>query len=54
MCDVERAGDKLVSTAQGEKKERKRTDDVGALLRHVDEVTAGTVGELDSVDGALL
>jgi hypothetical protein len=32
----------------------RRTDNVGALLRHVDEVTAGTVGELDGVDGSLL
>lgn len=29
------------------------TDDVGALLGHVDEVTSGPVRELDGVDGAL-
>ena len=27
-------------------------NDIGALLRHVDEVTAGTLGELDRVNGA--
>lgn len=28
-------------------------DDIGTLLRHVDEVTADTLGELDGVDGTL-
>lgn len=29
-------------------------DDVGSLLGHVDEITAGSLGELDGVDGSLL
>ena len=43
-----------VSGEGGRKGRGGRTDDVGALLGHVDQVATRSVGELDGVDGSLL